>query len=69
MATPIFIGLFYQRCVCFTSNCVWLGIDPDRPYSYDPRGESLEDDGGFDINWITISVGNISDSDDDDDDE
>ena len=29
------------------------GLDPWRPYVYDPRSEALEDDEGYDINWRT----------------
>ena len=42
------------------------GIDPESPYTFDPRSETLEDDEGFDINWRTIGVENETDSDDED---
>ena len=51
--------------------CLWFGgdeyegIDPDHPYSYCPRTESLEDDEGYDINWRTVGVDNDSSDDDD----
>ena len=37
--------------------CLWFGeneyegTDPNHPYRYCPRTETLEDDEGFDINW------------------
>ena len=52
--------------------CIWFGeeeyegIDPSRPYSFDPRSETLEDDEGFDMNWRIVGVDNDSSSEDDD---
>jgi hypothetical protein len=53
--------------------CLWFGqseyegLDPDRPYRYCPRAESLEDDEGFDINWRIKGVENDDEDEEDDD--
>ena len=53
--------------------CLWFGgveyegIDPEHPYSYCPRTETLEDDEGYDINWRTLGVENDSSEDEEDD--
>ena len=54
--------------------CLWFGqdeyegLDPDRPYRYCLRSETLEDDEGFDINWRIKGVEN-DDEDDEEDEE
>ena len=54
----------FRNKIKSTQICLWFGVeeyeglDHRRPYAYDPRTESLEDDEGFEINWRTVGVDN-----------
>ena len=55
--------------------CLWFGgteyegTDPDHPYYYCPRSESLEDDEGFEINWRIKGLENDREEDEDEDED